>query len=235
MSKVLNIPRSTLRDRLSRLEQNDIITMTETRVIGSKCLTFNIISGWENRLMEDTDNSKTELICDKTIVSTSKYTSLIKTHRAKLSQRLRFKLLRRDGFRCQYCGRTADQTTLEIDHIVPLSLGGSDNTDNMITSCTDCNQGKSAEPIIPLDSKIIINKFEDKVAIVEPMLFMKAEKKKTSIVRKNRKSRLRTTSFMTARKKGGTCIISNVCLFKLGQKYLVHSPEANVLNITLYQ
>lgn len=58
--------------------------------------------------------------------------------------KLRFKILLRDNFRCQYCGRTTqDGIRLEIDHIIPKSKGGNNNEDNLITSCEYCNLGKS--------------------------------------------------------------------------------------------
>lgn len=46
-------------------------------------------------------------------------------------------LLRRDGFMCQYCGRT--DLPLTIDHMVPKSRGGEESWDNLITACTRCN------------------------------------------------------------------------------------------------
>jgi len=56
--------------------------------------------------------------------------------------KLRFKILARDSFTCRYCGRKPHQTELQIDHIHPRSRGGSDNEDNLITSCQLCNAGK---------------------------------------------------------------------------------------------
>jgi 5-methylcytosine-specific restriction endonuclease McrA len=56
---------------------------------------------------------------------------------------LRFRILKRDGYRCQICGRTAqDGVKLEIDHKIARSKGGSDTEDNLWTLCFDCNRGK---------------------------------------------------------------------------------------------
>ena len=56
---------------------------------------------------------------------------------------LRFSVLRRDNFTCQYCGRgVADGAKLEVDHIVPKIKGGKDTINNLITSCRECNKGK---------------------------------------------------------------------------------------------
>ena len=58
--------------------------------------------------------------------------------------KLRFMVLRRDGFRCQYCGKTAqDNIKLHIDHVKPKNRGGTYEIDNLITACKECNLGKS--------------------------------------------------------------------------------------------
>jgi len=59
---------------------------------------------------------------------------------------VRFEVLRRDGFRCQYCGRSSSDgdVILEVDHIVPVSKGGTNDLNNLITSCRECNRGKGA-------------------------------------------------------------------------------------------
>lgn len=60
-----------------------------------------------------------------------------------VSKRTRFEIFKRDGFTCIYCGRTPPQAVLQCDHIHPVSLGGSDHETNLVTSCEDCNSGKS--------------------------------------------------------------------------------------------
>lgn len=70
----------------------------------------------------------------------------------------RFRVLARDNFTCQYCGRSAPDVKLEVDHIIARSRGGSSRMDNLITACFDCNQGKkamemSAEHIARLSKK----------------------------------------------------------------------------------
>lgn len=68
--------------------------------------------------------------------------------RAPISQSLRFRIMRRDGFRCRLCGQDASHgVALRIDHIVPWSKGGADSEENLWTLCQDCNAGKGAEPL----------------------------------------------------------------------------------------
>lgn len=69
-------------------------------------------------------------------------------NRSPLSPKLRYNVLRRDGFTCQYCGRTADERQLEIDHIVPVSKGGTNDIGNLQTACKECNRGKLTDEII---------------------------------------------------------------------------------------
>jgi len=65
------------------------------------------------------------------------------SERASISKRLRFEVFKRDSFKCQYCGRSAPEVVLHVDHIVPVSEGGSNDMLNLITSCELCNLGKS--------------------------------------------------------------------------------------------
>lgn len=62
------------------------------------------------------------------------------------SRRLRFEVLRRDGYTCQYCGARAPDVILEVDHVVPETLGGDDDPRNLVTACKDCNAGKASVP-----------------------------------------------------------------------------------------
>lgn len=62
-----------------------------------------------------------------------------------LSWRLRFAVLKRDGYRCVKCGAIpkTKSVSLEIDHIKPVSRGGSSDKGNLQTLCVACNQGKT--------------------------------------------------------------------------------------------
>ncbi len=54
-------------------------------------------------------------------------------------------LLEKWGRQCAYCG--AENVPLEIDHIHPRSLGGSDRISNLTLACRDCNQEKGNRPV----------------------------------------------------------------------------------------
>jgi hypothetical protein len=63
--------------------------------------------------------------------------------RKDLSKRQRFEVFKRDSFTCQYCGESAPDVVLNVDHIIPVAKGGKNAITNLITSCFDCNSGKS--------------------------------------------------------------------------------------------
>lgn len=48
----------------------------------------------------------------------------------------------RDGKTCQYCGKKGDYSDFEIEHIMPQSRGGKTTWENVVLSCTACNQKK---------------------------------------------------------------------------------------------
>lgn len=63
--------------------------------------------------------------------------------REPISKKTRFEVFKRDRFTCQYCGASAPDVVLEIDHIIPVSKGGKNDVMNLVTSCKDCNRGKT--------------------------------------------------------------------------------------------
>jgi hypothetical protein len=64
--------------------------------------------------------------------------------RKPLSKRIRVQILARDNYRCKMCGRTKDEVALEVDHILSIADGGTDELNNLATLCRDCNRGKAA-------------------------------------------------------------------------------------------
>ena len=65
--------------------------------------------------------------------------------RSPIPARLRFAVLDRDHFTCQYCGRRIGEpgVRLHVDHRVPVSKGGDNAMSNLVTACEECNLGKS--------------------------------------------------------------------------------------------
>lgn len=60
---------------------------------------------------------------------------------------MRVDVLSRDGYKCVFCGRNSKEVSLELDHILPFSRGGSNEINNLQTLCFDCNRGKGARAL----------------------------------------------------------------------------------------
>lgn len=58
---------------------------------------------------------------------------------AKISVK-RAKIYERDGWKCVYCG---SEYKLTIDHMIPVSIGGTNRNENLQTCCISCNNAKA--------------------------------------------------------------------------------------------
>lgn len=92
-------------------------------------------------------------------------------------------ILRRDGYKCAYCGRS--DLPLTIDHVRPKSRGGEDDWTNLITACLPCNNKKGdrtpeeanmilrIRPFKPSFITFIVNNYNRVNEHWKPYLFMK--------------------------------------------------------------
>lgn len=80
----------------------------------------------------------------KTLVYNQKYCG---KNCSDLTHISRFKIFERDSFRCIYCGKSSieNKAELHLEHIFPRSKGGTNQIDNVVTSCAVCNLEKSAK------------------------------------------------------------------------------------------
>jgi len=55
----------------------------------------------------------------------------------------------RDGYRCVYCGATAESSGahLHLDHLVPRVKGGADVAENLVLACRSCNSARHDMPL----------------------------------------------------------------------------------------
>lgn len=99
---------------------------------------------WTNALkcfVKYVNEVETFKVCDNSTLNTNAH----KTKR-DINSRLRFLVMKRDNFKCKYCGRSPSTTPgleLHIDHIKPWSKGGETVIENLQTLCNKCNLGKS--------------------------------------------------------------------------------------------
>lgn len=77
--------------------------------------------------------------------------------RKQIPKSVRFEVFKRDKFTCQYCGKQAPEAILEVDHIKPVSKGGDNRIINLITSCRECNRGKTNRELAD-NSAVIVQK-----------------------------------------------------------------------------
>lgn len=70
----------------------------------------------------------------------------------RISPQLRIEILERNGYTCQHCGAGPGdldpfnpnrKVRLHIDHVVPISQGGSDGKENLRVLCSTCNQARA--------------------------------------------------------------------------------------------
>ncbi len=74
--------------------------------------------------------------------------------RRRLSTRARLGLFLQAQGRCRICSRLLTPgTRWEIDHVVPLALGGADAHDNLQVLCAPCHSGKTATLDLPAIAK----------------------------------------------------------------------------------
>lgn len=69
--------------------------------------------------------------------------TITKIKRKAISPMLRWKIMKRDKFKCVKCGKGVNDTDcLQVDHIIPVTKGGSNEESNLQTLCWECNIGK---------------------------------------------------------------------------------------------
>jgi hypothetical protein len=66
-----------------------------------------------------------------------------------VTPKLRFEVLKRDGFTCRYCGRKAPHVSLEVEHVIPAAKCGTDFIGNLVACCYECNIGKGDRALPP--------------------------------------------------------------------------------------
>lgn len=67
-----------------------------------------------------------------------------KNQRKLATRELREKIMIRDNYTCQLCGKyMPDEVGLQIDHIIPIAKGGKTVASNLRVLCSKCNGSKS--------------------------------------------------------------------------------------------
>jgi HNH endonuclease len=59
----------------------------------------------------------------------------------------RVKVYERDAYKCRYCEKQLTRFTATLDHVVPVSEGGGNSFENLVTACLGCNSRKQKRPV----------------------------------------------------------------------------------------
>ena len=67
---------------------------------------------------------------------------------ADLKQQSRRKLHERAGGKCEYCGRELDYHDMQLHHVVPASMNGTNNPNNLMCLCPECHHLIHANAVV---------------------------------------------------------------------------------------
>jgi len=138
----------------SQIEYYEHITKTMPgRVLGSHGVVRREGNGYRLSVGPDelTAEERQDLIriCDQSIAEyLAKRGDSLYDHRrqapGQISGSDRYEVLKRAGGRCELCGVSVEERRLEVDHIIPRKLGGTDDSSNLQALCWLCNANKGA-------------------------------------------------------------------------------------------
>lgn len=79
-------------------------------------------------------------------LESTRHQYFVKEQRRLMTDSLRKRIMKRDHYTCQMCGRFMPSGEgIEIDHIIPVSKGGKTVPENLQVLCFDCNRSKGAK------------------------------------------------------------------------------------------
>ena len=74
----------------------------------------------------------------------------------------------RDGGRCVYCGQKVSLSNFTIDHVLPRSLGGRTDWENVVSACMSCNNRKGNRRPRPGEPKMLHQPFAPRLTHAAP-------------------------------------------------------------------
>lgn len=89
-----------------------------------------------NTLLRQIDLLETEILAKAANGTLTKV--VIRKSQRQIEQGVSWKVFKRDGYSCRYCGR--DDIPLTVDHLVCWESGGPNIVENLVSSCRKCNK-----------------------------------------------------------------------------------------------
>lgn len=72
-----------------------------------------------------------------------------------ITRERRLALYLRDGLACAYCGSGLEHgAMLTLDHLIPHSQGGSNQSRNLVTACRTCNSARGERSLEEFSAKV---------------------------------------------------------------------------------
>jgi hypothetical protein len=62
----------------------------------------------------------------------------------------RLKVFERDNYKCHYCQKQLTRFTATLDHIQPVSRGGDNSFENLVTACLHCNSRRGNRAVMDM-------------------------------------------------------------------------------------
>jgi 5-methylcytosine-specific restriction endonuclease McrA len=116
------------------------VTYEPLTTVGLRRAVCLVLCGKAEVVHDDVDgavlHAASVALATPSVIRLSRYVRVPYRNRVPLT---RAALMRRDNYRCAYCGRRAET----IDHVVPRSRGGQHIWENCVASCTICNHRKA--------------------------------------------------------------------------------------------
>jgi hypothetical protein len=95
-----------------------------------------------------------------------------RSYRDAIPVNLRDAILAADNWRCVYCN-DGMPSILHIDHVLPMSHGGTTEPGNLVTACAFCNLSKGPRRILWMEEKALAH-----IAMRPPVIVIKTQRRR---------------------------------------------------------
>ena len=136
-------------DQGNIIDDNSTVKRRLPPLIQNQCITVNRQRSGANKIVV---HLPSEIPACKELIEKEEST-LLRTEKPDdadyyTDQERRLMVLERDNRKCTYCLVDVAEDSYVLDHIVPISKGGTNKKFNLVTSCQECNQRKRDEDAI---------------------------------------------------------------------------------------